>query len=274
MEEFKACWMECDANKDGVIDCEEFKVFAVKHNEMNKKRFGESVKGNEQEDEQWFGAYNSITSNKNGISMEDFKTGRGYLMEIMNDMRACHGFKTLTQQQMIQMSSFKPVTQSKIREAMRAENDNKKLFMEQIGEFYMCFNACDVNKNGVLELPEFKTFMDKMYEMRCKRFGEAFKEDDREKCMWYEAYNAINPSKDGISIECFIKGRGYIRKLMTGRALQRAKMMFAQLMKNAMKRMSSYKPETKAKIKEYMEAEEKNPTLFLQIMSEFSACWK
>jgi len=72
MDEFKSCWVACDANKDGVLNLEEFKVFANKHNENMKKRWGESTKGNEEEDTQWYFAYNMITANKNGISLSDF----------------------------------------------------------------------------------------------------------------------------------------------------------------------------------------------------------
>lgn len=47
MTEFKATWTACDKNKDGVLNEEEFKDFANKHNENMKKRWGESTKGDE-----------------------------------------------------------------------------------------------------------------------------------------------------------------------------------------------------------------------------------
>ena len=60
MEEFKACWTLSDANNDGVLDCDEFKVFAEKYNEKMARRWGECKKGSEDEDEMWYMAYNSI----------------------------------------------------------------------------------------------------------------------------------------------------------------------------------------------------------------------
>ena len=136
------------------------------------------------------------------------------------------------------------------------------MFAEGIAEFAQCFAECDKNENGVLELSEFKTFMDKSCENRRKRFGEAIPHDDREKQEWYDAYNGINSDKEGVSMEDFMKGMGYVTKVMGSVAKMRAGRTFYQLMGNALKRMASYKPETHAKIKEYMEAEEKNPELY------------
>ena len=49
--EFEMVWKESDANNDGLLDLEEFKVFMVKNTESQKKRFGEASKGPEKEDE-------------------------------------------------------------------------------------------------------------------------------------------------------------------------------------------------------------------------------
>ena len=84
--EFEMVWNESDANKDGLLDLDEFKVFMVKLTDTNKKRFGEATKGPEKEDEMWFRAYNSLTSGQNGISMQDFKKGRDLVRGIMTKM--------------------------------------------------------------------------------------------------------------------------------------------------------------------------------------------
>ena len=47
-----------------------------------------------------------ITSNTDGISMEDFKCGREILMEIFGDIKNMKAFKPLAQIAMLQMSSF------------------------------------------------------------------------------------------------------------------------------------------------------------------------
>lgn len=74
-----------------------------------------------------------------------------------------------------------------------------------------------------------------------KRLGESNKGDDNEDDKWYEAYNMLNPNKEGVTMEDFKEAREIIRELM-------AKKVFEPLAEKAMKRMSRYKPETKAKI--------------------------
>jgi hypothetical protein len=50
-KEFQMVWEKADANKDGLLDLNEFKVFMVEYTEVNKKRYGEATKGPEKEDE-------------------------------------------------------------------------------------------------------------------------------------------------------------------------------------------------------------------------------
>jgi len=85
-KEFEMVWTASDANKDGLLDCDEFKVFMVKNTELQKKRFGESAKGTEKEDEMWYRAYNSLTAGVNGVSMKDFKKGREIIRTVMHKM--------------------------------------------------------------------------------------------------------------------------------------------------------------------------------------------
>jgi len=84
--EFEGVWKESDADADGLLNLDEFKVFMNKYYEANKKRFGEAAKNGEKEDEMWFRAYNSLTSGVNGVSMEDFKKGREIVRGIMRKM--------------------------------------------------------------------------------------------------------------------------------------------------------------------------------------------
>ena len=95
MAEFKNTWTVCDKNKDGVLNLEEYKDFAVKFNETMKKRWGESTKGDDAEDEMWYFAYNMLSSNQNGISLMDFKKGRKMLMEIIKNMGLAKTFTPL-----------------------------------------------------------------------------------------------------------------------------------------------------------------------------------
>jgi len=59
-----------------MLDLNEFKVFAEKYNACMAKRWGESTKGDEREDEKWFEAYNTINPNTAGVTIECFREGR------------------------------------------------------------------------------------------------------------------------------------------------------------------------------------------------------
>ena len=71
--EFVALWQECDANKDGVLTLDEFKVFSMKNYELQKQRWGENRMAPEDEIEGWYHASNMFTPSKDGISLQDFE---------------------------------------------------------------------------------------------------------------------------------------------------------------------------------------------------------
>ena len=58
-----------------------------KANENNKKRYGESEKGDDKEDEMWYEAYNCLTPGKEGVSPDDMKQGRKIMMTMMKVRR-------------------------------------------------------------------------------------------------------------------------------------------------------------------------------------------
>ena len=162
----------------------------------------------------------------------------------------------------------------KYKEMMQSEENNMKLFAEIMKEMVECFMACDVNHNGVLEKAEFKNFMDAMHQNRLKRFDDSIRADEKEKEAWWNAMNSICPDKDGVSLEDFREGMKVMQMIGKEMARVRAMISFYHLMGTEMKRMMSYKPETQAKMMEYMEAEMKNPALYQEIMAEFNRCWK
>jgi Ca2+-binding EF-hand superfamily protein len=49
MEEFKACFNECDKAGKGLLELADFKAFMAKQNENMKKRLGQSETGDEAE---------------------------------------------------------------------------------------------------------------------------------------------------------------------------------------------------------------------------------
>lgn len=83
MTEFIRTWKQSDTNADGLLNMREFKTFVKKHNENMKRRWGESVKGTEKEDEKWYNAYNMLSPMKEGVSMDDFMTAKDMLTKIM-----------------------------------------------------------------------------------------------------------------------------------------------------------------------------------------------
>jgi Ca2+-binding EF-hand superfamily protein len=274
MTEFKNTWTLCDKNKDGVLNLEEFKDFANKHNENMKKRWGESTKGDDAEDEMWYFAYNMLSSNQNGIALMDFKKGRKMLMEIIKNMGLVKAFTPLMINHLMERMAFSPEVQAKYKEAGQAMENNPKMFAEIMKEFVDSFMACDVNHNGVLEKAEWKNFMDAMHQNRLKRYGDSNRPDDKEKEAWFNAMNSINPDKEGIALEDFMQGLKVMGGVGREMAKTRSMISFYHLMGTAIKRMMSYKPETQAKMREYMEAEQKNPELYQEIMAEFIRTWK
>jgi len=86
--------------------------------------------------------------------------------------------------------------------------------------------------------------------------------------------NSITSDKEGVSLEDFREGMKVMGQIAKGMAKTRATISFYHLMGTTIKRMMSYKPETQAKMKDYMEAEMKNPELYADIMAEFGRTWK
>jgi len=82
MAEFAECWKASDANADGLLNSEEFKVFMTKTNANQMKRYGEAKMPDAADVGKWYNAYNTLTSGCDGISMADMKTADGILKRI------------------------------------------------------------------------------------------------------------------------------------------------------------------------------------------------
>lgn len=113
-KEFKKIWEESDVNKDGLLDCAEFKVFVAKYTECMRARNGEAQKGDEREDEKWYEAYNMLSPNKEGISMMDFREGMKIFRQTVVKIR----MEPLIEKALNRMESYKKETQAKIKEHM------------------------------------------------------------------------------------------------------------------------------------------------------------
>jgi hypothetical protein len=62
------------------------------------------------EDEMWFAAYNMITPDKEGVSMEDMKTGRMIMMTIMKVRGNQSNFEPILKIGMERLQTYKPLT--------------------------------------------------------------------------------------------------------------------------------------------------------------------
>jgi len=109
MNEFKSTFESCSGGSD-VLDLPKFKQLMVKVNDNAKARYGESEKGSEQEDEMWFKAYNMITPGKEGVSLEDMKTGRTIMMTIMKVRYNQANFEPVLEIGMERLYTYKPLT--------------------------------------------------------------------------------------------------------------------------------------------------------------------
>ena len=255
-------WKQSDTNADGLLNMREFKTFIKKNNENMKKRWGESVKGTEKEDEKWYQAYNMLSPMKEGVSMDDFMTAKDMLVKIM----AFKQFEPLVAKMSETMKGYSKATQEKMMEAFTAEAKNPALWDELMAEFAACWKASDANADGLLNSEEFKVFTAKNNDNMKKRFGEATMPDADEVARWYDAYNTITPGVEGVSQEDFKTADEMLKRIFTAQA-------FKPLLATAMDRMSKCKPETQAKMMEFFDSEEKNPALFAEGMKEFFSCW-
>jgi hypothetical protein len=98
-------------------------------------------------------------------------------------------------------------------------------------------------------------------------FGESTLGDDHENNKWYDAYNLLTPTKEGVSMEDFRSSMEIIRNLIIRKTME-------PLMREVFLRMRKFKKETMAKIQEEMSAEENNPELFKKLHDEFVQLWQ
>lgn len=73
--EFAGHFKESAKSDPERVNMEEFCTLMDKADESAKKRFGETVSGDQMERKMWYTAYNKLTPEKEGISMMDFKLG-------------------------------------------------------------------------------------------------------------------------------------------------------------------------------------------------------
>jgi len=164
MDEFTACFKECDSVGKGLLELADFKKFMARHNENMKKRFGQSELGDEGEQEKWYHAYNNITPLRKGVSIGDFKEADVVLKKLgeMGAKEYATGlFEPLVRKAIVRIMRFKPDTLMKMRKMMRAQWDDPALWDELKNEFMKIWKEADANADGVLDLAEFKVFSTK-----------------------------------------------------------------------------------------------------------------
>ena len=194
--EFEAAFKASATSDPEVVNETEFCTLMDKADENGRKRFGETVSGDEMERKMWYAAYNKLTGEKEGVSLMDFKMGDAVMKSVMFREQ----LQPLVKKMMKRMMNLKPETRQKMMVAMKAEQENPTLFKEIMTEFMGCFTSSDADKDGKLNLKEFKAFTAAYYEAACKRYGEAGSVPVKEQEEWYETYNSITPDSDGISL--------------------------------------------------------------------------
>jgi predicted DNA-binding protein YlxM (UPF0122 family) len=244
MGEFMSCFKAADVNNNGVLEKDEFRVWMTKMNAAMKARFGEAIEVDDRECEQWFNAHNGLTPHCDGVSLEDFMQGDTIMKEIAQKFSvkaAKMAFDPLMTSAMKRMESYKPETQKKLKASMDAEFSNPQMYKQMMTQFVTTFKACDVNKDGVLKRDEFLNFMEQNNENRKKMFGESTMGDEHENGQWYDAYNLMSPTKEGVSMEDFGAAMAIIRNLIIRKTME-------PLMREVFLRFGKFKKETMAKI--------------------------
>jgi Ca2+-binding EF-hand superfamily protein len=168
-DEWKACFKECAKSNPDRVNLEEFKALLDKAAEIEKKRFGQTISGDMAEKEMWYKCYNKLDDENEGVSLMDFKLGDAVMKSIMFN----ESLRPLVEKMIKRMMNLRPETRQKMMVAMKSEQENPTLFKELMEEFMNCFNGSDANKDGKLDLKEFKAFYVAYYEAGVKRYGEA-----------------------------------------------------------------------------------------------------
>ena len=104
--DFNKCWEEGDKDKDGLLNCEEFKCFMEKNRDCMKARFGEATMPDEEEIMGWYMTYNTITPSCDGISQMDFKCGEQIMTELMGKYQVYKCFEPLVESELFRMASY------------------------------------------------------------------------------------------------------------------------------------------------------------------------
>ena len=159
-DEFEAAFKASAKSDPEVVNMAEFTTLMDKADENGKKRFGETVSGDEMERKMWYTAYNKLTPEKEGVSLMDFKMGDAVMKSIMFKEQ----IQPLVKKMMKRMMNLRPETRQKMMVAMKSEQDNPTLYKELMTEFMDCFTAADADKDGKLNLKEFKAFTVKYYD--------------------------------------------------------------------------------------------------------------
>ena len=115
--EFEAAFKDSAKSDPERVNMDEFKTLMDKADENGKKRFGECISGDEMERKMWYGAYNKLTSDKEGISLMDFKLGDAVMKSIMFKEQ----MMPLVKKMMKRMMNLKPETKTKMMTAMKSE---------------------------------------------------------------------------------------------------------------------------------------------------------
>ena len=76
IEAFKKAFEEADANKDGLLDLAEWKVFYGKKQEFQEKQHGAVAKDLDEHLELKFTGYNKLTAGTAGVSWDDWSNGQ------------------------------------------------------------------------------------------------------------------------------------------------------------------------------------------------------
>lgn len=103
-----------------------------------------------------------------------------------------------------------------------------------------CFNGADADKDGKLNMAEFKGFTIRYLEASRARYGEAGSPPIKEQEDWYNCYNSITPDAEGISLADFMVGRIVVEQQMR---VMRNYMEFKPLLGLMIGRMAFYPKE-------------------------------
>ena len=222
--------MAADANKDKLLNFEEYLTFIEKEEASKKVRRDPAVARTREQHEEMFNAINKVTPGVDGVSQQDVKRVTKYAsLHVTRNLRV--PIPKLTEEVKGDLDKWAEEEAAALQKWTRAQKDAARVIDGQRSspagreaateEFKKLFTEADADGDGRLNLEEWLSYVQKHEAVKAAR-GEPSTPKTKEKSTaTYNVLNKVSPDADGVSPEDLTAGFSYgrrcvVRKLGAG----------------------------------------------------------